>query len=147
MLSKATVNWLFHYICYLAIACFDYKIDIFHQTVVRVYYILKGNKKSENEPRSMKDIICTAIDNKTVVHNLLDKHDYWKLLGITTWVRPSITNCKSKTNLSGPLATDETNKSIKFITNRAEKQFSTSEKFGTDQHALNLQENTDGILE
>ena len=76
MPSKATANWLFHYICYLAIACLDYKIDIFHQTVVRVYYILKGNKKSENEARFMKDDICTAIDNKTVVHNLLDKHGY-----------------------------------------------------------------------
>ena len=38
MLSKATVNWLFNEIgCYLVIDCFDWKIDAFQQTVVRVY--------------------------------------------------------------------------------------------------------------
>ena len=36
-------NWLFNDIlCYLLIACFDWKVGVFHQTVVGVYYILKG---------------------------------------------------------------------------------------------------------
>ena len=40
--SKITINWLFNDIWdYLFIACFDWKIDIFQQTVVRVYYIFK----------------------------------------------------------------------------------------------------------
>ena len=39
--SKTTVNWLFNdTLCYLFIACFDSKIDVFQQTVVRVYIIL-----------------------------------------------------------------------------------------------------------
>ena len=37
MPSKTTVNWLFNDICYLEIACFDWKIDIFQQMVARVY--------------------------------------------------------------------------------------------------------------
>ena len=38
---KTTVNWLFTGIwCYLVIGCFDWKIVVFQQTVVRVYYIL-----------------------------------------------------------------------------------------------------------
>ena len=38
---KTTVNWLFNDIwCYLVIALFDWKIDIFQQTVVTVYCIL-----------------------------------------------------------------------------------------------------------
>ena len=42
MPSKATINWLFNDIwCYLFIACFNWKIDVSEQTVVRVYYILK----------------------------------------------------------------------------------------------------------
>ena len=42
MLFKTTVNMLFNDIwCYLFIACFDWKIGIFQQTVVMVYYILK----------------------------------------------------------------------------------------------------------
>ena len=41
MPSKTTINWLFDDIwCYLFIACFDCKIGVFQQTVVRVYYIL-----------------------------------------------------------------------------------------------------------
>ena len=41
MLSKTTVNWLLNDIwCYLFIAYFEWKINVFQQTVVRVYYIL-----------------------------------------------------------------------------------------------------------
>ena len=44
MPSKTTVSWLFENIwCYLVIAFFDWKIGVFQQTVVRVYYILKQN--------------------------------------------------------------------------------------------------------
>ena len=39
---KTTVNWLFNDIwCYLVTGCFDWKIDVFQQTVVSVYYTLK----------------------------------------------------------------------------------------------------------
>ena len=41
MPSKTRINFLFNDICYLFIACFDWKIGIFQQTVVSVYYILK----------------------------------------------------------------------------------------------------------
>ena len=47
MPSKTTINWLFNDIwCYLFIACFDWKIDVFKQTVVRVYYILNNNSSA-----------------------------------------------------------------------------------------------------
>ena len=42
MPSKTTINWLSNDIwCYLFTACFDWKISVFQQTSVRVYYILK----------------------------------------------------------------------------------------------------------
>ena len=42
-LSKTTINWLFNDIWYyLVISCFDWKNGVFQQSVVRVYYILKG---------------------------------------------------------------------------------------------------------
>ena len=41
MVPKTTINWLFNDIwCYLFIACFDWKIGVFQQTVVRVYYVV-----------------------------------------------------------------------------------------------------------
>ena len=42
MPSKTTINWLFNDICYLFIACFDWKFGVFQQTLVQVYYILKA---------------------------------------------------------------------------------------------------------
>ena len=40
-LSKTKINWVFNDIwCYLFIACFEWNIGFFQQTVVRVYYIL-----------------------------------------------------------------------------------------------------------
>ena len=42
MPSKTTTNWLFNDLwCYLFISCYDWKIGVFQQTVVRVYYIFK----------------------------------------------------------------------------------------------------------
>ena len=40
MPSKITINRLLGDICYLFIACFDWKVGIFQQTFVRVYCIL-----------------------------------------------------------------------------------------------------------
>ena len=55
MTSKATINLLFNDICYLFIACFDWKIGVFFQwTVVKFYFIVnnvatpKGLKKHKN---------------------------------------------------------------------------------------------------
>ena len=42
MSSNTTINWLVNDIlCYLFIACFNWKIGVFQHIVVRVYYILK----------------------------------------------------------------------------------------------------------
>ena len=54
--SKTTVNWLLNDIwCYWFIACFDWKIGIFRQAVVRVYYILRIVEKG-NMGRGRTDI-------------------------------------------------------------------------------------------
>ena len=40
---KPAVTWLFNDICsYLVIGCFDWKITVFQQTFVKVYYILNA---------------------------------------------------------------------------------------------------------
>ena len=41
MLSQTTINGLFNDIWIdLFIACFDWKVGVFHETVIRVYYII-----------------------------------------------------------------------------------------------------------
>ena len=50
MLSKTTINWLFNDIWYyLSIACFDWETGLFQQTVVKVYYVLKGKNMLRKE--------------------------------------------------------------------------------------------------
>ena len=49
MPSKTSINFLFNDTWYcLFIACFDWKIGVFQQTVVRVYYILKIQNTNTN---------------------------------------------------------------------------------------------------
>ena len=46
MPPKTTTNWLFNDIwSYLSIACFDWKIGVFQQTVVRGAYIFNDKLK------------------------------------------------------------------------------------------------------
>ena len=47
---KTTINWLFNDLrCYLVIALFDWKIDVFQQIAVRVYCILKKTSVPEKK--------------------------------------------------------------------------------------------------
>ena len=49
IMPTKTINCLFNDVwCYLFIACFDWKIGVFQQTVIRVYYILKGKDTLRN---------------------------------------------------------------------------------------------------
>ena len=48
---KTTVNWLFNDISYcLVIGCFNWKIRVFQQRIVRVYYILKDQREELSSP-------------------------------------------------------------------------------------------------
>ena len=62
MPSKTTVNCLFNDIwCYLVIDSFDWKISVFQQTAVGIYYILKTNL--EQILTSFKEYLLTiAVD-------------------------------------------------------------------------------------
>ena len=60
MPSKTTMNWLFNDICCLFIACFDWKIGFFQQTVVRVYYILNKQQKGKGLPSNFSRVARLA---------------------------------------------------------------------------------------
>ena len=60
MPSKTTVNFLFNDIlCYFFIACFDLKIDVFQQAVVKIYHILKPG------------ILDTLVSHKEIIEQTL----------------------------------------------------------------------------
>ena len=76
---------------------------------------IKANEESEKEANLIKEVMCTAIDDKSIFDNLLDKHDYWKFIRITTWVKQFITNCEGKLNY---LVHWQLNKPMKVSNNR-----------------------------
>ena len=74
MRSKTTINWLFNDIlCYLFIACFDWKIGFFQQTVVKVCLILydvlglKGLKGLKADVVGLSQML-TALRREEPIH-------------------------------------------------------------------------------
>ena len=67
---KITVHWLFNDTwCYLFIACFDWKIGVFQQTVVRVNYIPKGPLLGTYSQRILIHIFLVRPDAYTRVNS------------------------------------------------------------------------------
>ena len=65
---KTTVNWLFNDVsCYLVIAFFDWKIGVFQQRVVRVYWILKLLEKYKQPLKMLSEfkLLLCRVTNKT----------------------------------------------------------------------------------
>ena len=77
MPSKTAINWLFNDIwCYLFIACFDWKIGVFKQTVVRVYYILNAFRTMVSEVYNRACIKGTLLQFYQELEFLV-KSDHW----------------------------------------------------------------------
>ena len=77
MPSKTTINWLFNDIwCYLFITCFDWKTDVFKQTVVRVYYILNAFRTMGSEVYNRACIKGTLLQFYQELEFLV-KSDHW----------------------------------------------------------------------
>ena len=51
--------------------------------------------------------MTATIEKSDTFDNLLEKHELFKLLRITAWIKRFLNNCQ-KTKGSGPLKTDET---------------------------------------
>ena len=59
---------------------------------------IEANEELEKETKLFKEVMYTVIDDKTIFDNLLDKHEFWEFICITTWVKRFITNFKGKLN-------------------------------------------------
>ena len=76
MPSKTTINWLLNDMwCYLFLACFDWKVGVFQQAIVRVYYILKTIMYSLDTISTLGpkiyDILRT--ESKNIVSYIIEK--------------------------------------------------------------------------
>ena len=94
---KTTVNWLFKDIWrYLVIGCFDWKIGLFQQTFVRVYYILK-DRVIKHQWRQLNQIIFKFIEatpERSSKKRCPTKMSSTK--GILQWSSPSVFKIPNK---------------------------------------------------
>ena len=109
----------------------------------------KPCKETEEEAKLVKEVFAGATEPKDTLDLILEKHEFWQTIRITSWVARFICNCKlnKENRLSGPLTTQETNKQVKFWVNRTQDRLINTDKFHEDQLKLNLQKNEDGLYE
>ena len=88
--------------------------------------------------------MTTAIKKSDTLDNFLEKHQLYKFLRITDWIKGFLNNCQ-KTKRSGPLKTDETEHQKKFWIKREQQRVKDTERFKISKEMLNLQENVEGI--
>ena len=100
--------------------------------------------ESQVECKSIKEIMTTTIEKSDTFDNLLEKHELYKFLRITAWIKRFLNNCQ-KTKRSSPLKTDETEHQKKFWIKREQQKVKNTEKFKISKEMLDLQENVEGI--
>ena len=100
--------------------------------------------ESQVECKAIKEIMTTTIEKSDIFDNFLEKHELYKPLRITTWIKRFLNNCQ-KTKRSGPLKTDETEHQKKFWIKREQQRVKDTEKFKISKEILDLQENVEGI--
>ena len=71
-------------------------------------------KKSEKEAKMIKEVTFIAAEKSEEIYQLINKFEFWKSIWITSWIYRFFENCKCKIKLSGPLKTNETEKSKVF---------------------------------
>ena len=108
--------------------------------------ITKPNEVSEAESRLVKQVMQTAVPKlPDFIESLLTKARLWKAIRILVWVTRFINIYVYKKQVSGPLKTEETEKQMKFLINRAQAESEHLENLKVDSDRLNLQKNTENI--
>ena len=109
----------------------------------------KSSKESEAEAKLVKEVFAVATEPKDTLYLVLEKHEFWHAIRITSWVARFIYNCKSskENRLSGPLTTRETDEQVKFWVNRTQHSKINTDQFHEDHLKINLQKNEDGLYE
>ena len=56
--------------------------------------------------KESEEVMCVAAKQDEEFSEMLHKYNFWKVIGIMSWVFRFITNCKNKEKLSGPFETE-----------------------------------------
>ena len=110
---------------------------------------LEATAETRAEAKVKREILAVTSVERDEFDQLLDKYDLFKVLRIGAWIQRFIGNCRTKPRerASGPLVTDEIQRTKSWWTKRAQLVARQDSRFEADQLHLNLQPNDEGILE
>ena len=69
--------------------------------------VTKPNKETEAEAKRTKEVFAVAVDTRDDFDEVLEKHTFWRVIRISTWIMRFLQNCRSKKSnrVRGPLTT------------------------------------------
>ena len=107
--------------------------------------VTQSTKESEAEARVIKTVMRVTQDNSDCFDHLLEKFALRKVVRICSWITRFATNLQlpTDTRTLGALTTDEIEQQYIFWEKRVQQDCD----YGDDKERLNLQENSQGILE
>jgi hypothetical protein len=106
--------------------------------------ITSATKESDAEAKVIRQIFAATVEENSKIEELLSKFDLWKTLRICSWMARFTLNCRNPNQrIRGPLTTAEIESQRLLWVKRAQSNCDLEE----DRLRLNLQPNTNGILE
>ncbi len=94
-------------------------------------------------------MLAVAAQPRDELDQVMEKHEFWKAVRITTWMVRVIRNFRLKRQLreKGPITTKETEEQVDFWIKKEQTKYEGASKFQEDKLRLNLQKNERSIYE
>ena len=110
---------------------------------------LEATAETRAEAKVKREILAVTSVKKDEFDQLLNKYDLFNVLRIGAWIQRFISNGRTKPGkrASGPLVTEEFERTKSWWIKRAQHAARQDSRFETDQLHLNLHPNDEGILE
>ena len=111
--------------------------------------VTAATSETQAEAKVVREALFVTKTEDDVMNETLEKHSYWKAIGIVALIASFLSNCKAKgaKKKSGHLTTEETETHVERWIYRVESRFAATDKYQKDGPRLNLQKNEQGFLE
>ncbi|KAK3748474.1 hypothetical protein QZH41_005911 [Actinostola sp. cb2023] len=105
--------------------------------------------ESQTEAKALREVFAVAVAEPDALDALLQRSDYWRAMRVCGWVMRFIQNARATKahRVRGPLTTREIETARLVWVKRAQASASESDQFEEDKLQLNLQPNSEGVLE
>ena len=111
--------------------------------------VTSASAETKAEAKATREIFAGAITTKDDLDVLLEKLNYWEAIRRCAWIMRFTNNARTKktSRTTGPLTTAEINQVKLFWDKRVQERAKGDGRYQEDQLQLNLQPNSEGVLE